>query len=80
MPQYEQAHQASKNHRAGLEASQQCGCFYCLHIYPPSEIEEWVDGGQTALCPYCGIDSVIGDASGVPVSEDFLSQMRERYF
>jgi len=80
MPQYEQAHQASSNHREAILASDQCGCYYCLRIFPPGEIEEWVEGDNTALCPYCGIDTVIGDASGIPITEDFLSQMRERYF
>lgn len=39
------------------------GCFYCLRIFNPNEINEWVidKPNQTALCPFCGIDSVIGD-------------------
>ncbi|QQS23291.1 hypothetical protein IPM19_01865 [bacterium] len=37
------------------------GCYYCAKIYRLDEhpIREWVDGGYTALCPVCGIDSVI---------------------
>ncbi|GEM85135.1 MAG: hypothetical protein KatS3mg074_758 [Meiothermus sp.] len=77
---YLEAHRHSTRHRAEVLQSELCGCFYCLRIFTPSEIEEWVDEGQTALCPYCGIDTVLGSASGVHLSEDFLSQMRERYF
>lgn len=77
---YDPAHQHSIYHRDEIVRSERCGCFYCLRIFPPSEIEEWVDEGQTALCPYCGIDAVLGSASGIEISEDFLSQMRERYF
>jgi hypothetical protein len=29
-----------------------CGRFHCLCFLPPREIEEWVDEGQTTLCPY----------------------------
>lgn len=44
------AHKHSIRHRAELEASEICGCFYCLSTYPPTEIAEWIDDGQTALC------------------------------
>ena len=52
---------------------------------PPREIDEWVgeEGagpGQTALCPYCGIDSVIGDSSGFPTTTEFLSKMKSYWF
>ncbi|WP_337867994.1 cytoplasmic protein [Meiothermus sp.] len=77
---YHEAHQHASRHRAEILQSEQCGCFYCLRIFPPSEIEEWIDEGQTALCPYCGIDAVLGSASGAQITEDFLGQMRERYF
>ncbi len=68
------------SHRAEIEASIVCGCFYCLETYPPADIAEWVDRGTTALCPRCGIDAVIGSASGIPLSEDFLALMRARWF
>jgi hypothetical protein len=83
--EYEMAHQHSSNHRKQVLESETCGCFYCLSIYPPSEITEWVDEnqtgvGQTALCPKCGIDSVIGSKSGVPINREFLSCMKQTWF
>jgi hypothetical protein len=36
--------------------------------------------GQTALCPRCGIDAVIGSASGYPITQDFLQRMRADCF
>ena len=59
-----------------------CGCFYCLETFPPTEIEDWADDGPpTALCPRCGIDSVIGDASGFPVVDKaFLGDMNMYWF
>src|SRR5688572_5370679 len=70
------AHAHSSNHRAEILDSSVCGCFYCLATFPPVEIQDWVDEdsggqGQTALCPRCGIDSVIGGRSGFPISEAF---------
>jgi len=78
------AHDHSSSHRKEVASSQACGCFYCCSVFPPTRIEEWVyevDGeGQTALCPMCGVDSVIGDRSGFPLSSDFLKRMRSYWF
>ena len=38
-------------------------------VFKPADILEWTDDDQTALCPNCGIDSVIGDKSGYPVTD-----------
>jgi hypothetical protein len=35
---------------------------------------------MTALCPYCHIDAVIGDASGYPLSIEFLQRLHTKYF
>jgi hypothetical protein len=44
------------------------------------EIEEWIDpNDDTALCPYCDIDSVIGDASGYEITEEFLRKMNDHW-
>ncbi len=58
------------------------GCFYCKRIYSPAEIEEWIPdkAGETAMCPHCAIDSVIGDASGIELTSKFLEEMHERWF
>jgi hypothetical protein len=82
-PDYIQAHQHSIRNRAEILASDYCGCFYCLSVFPPSAVEEWVeetDGSWTALCPKCGIDSVIGSESGFPVNEQFLGKMEAHWF
>lgn len=52
-------HAQANYHRAQVEASQTCGCFYCKAIFAPSQIQDWIDKDQTALCPKCGIDSVL---------------------
>jgi len=77
---YELAHKHSIYNRAELEKSSSCGCFYCLAIFPPSEIYDWIDEGRTALCPKCPVDSVIGSASGYPITPKFLGGMHERWF
>lgn len=77
------AHAHSSRHRASIERSDVCGCFYCLATYAPAAIVEWIDepgGGQTAMCPACGIDSVVGSASGAPITDTFLRAMHVRWF
>lgn len=76
-----EAHEHSSNHRSEVEASRLIGCFYCCATYPPSQIEEWIDDETTAMCPKCGIDSVIGDASGYPIGDGkFLKEMNGIWF
>jgi hypothetical protein len=52
-------HNRSNYHRTILQESKLCGCFYCRRTYEPGDIKEWCDGGETALCANCGIDSVL---------------------
>lgn len=82
----EDAHRFSSNHKPELEKDRVCGCFYCMKIFSPSEIQEWVIAGTpidwrgTALCPYCGIDSVNGESSGYPITPEFLKAMYRKWF
>jgi hypothetical protein len=46
----------------------------------PKEIEDWIEDEATALCPHCGIDSVIGSKSGYPITAEFLQKMKEHWF
>ncbi len=76
------AHQNCKHNCKQIRRSVFCGCYQCGEIFKPSylQTEDWTDGGETALCPFCGMDSVIGDAAGFPISEVFLSEMKEHRF
>ena len=85
------AHRHCAAHKSEVLQSEVCGCFSCCAIFPPSDIQEWMDerGGAlgqspdpwTAYCPNCGIDAVIGSASGFPVDQkDFLEKMNARWF
>jgi hypothetical protein len=75
------AHSFSNNHMEMLKRDSVCGCFYCRKIFNPNEITEWIpEKSGTALCPYCGIDSVIGESSGFPIAEQFLNKMNQYWF
>ena len=78
------AHDHCTRNRAEVLASDWCRCFYCLGRFKTGDIEEWVDetegDQQTAVCPLCGIDSVLGDAAGLDLSDEFLNQMNTFWF
>lgn len=77
------AHNFSSDNYDALKNDSLCGCFYCTSIFNPEEIEGWIispDGRKTAVCPNCGIDSVIGQSSGYPITEDFLNEMKSHWF
>ncbi len=75
------AHKFSSNHKQELLQDKKCGCFYCLKIFNPQEIKEWIaDNSGTAICPYCGIDSIIGESSGYPITLEFLEAMNNYWF
>jgi len=77
-----EAHRHSINNESSLKKDGLCGCFYCLKIFNPNEITEWTDDepSKTALCPYCGIDSIIGKSSGFPITGEFLEVMKKHWF
>jgi hypothetical protein len=53
--------------------------FIAFLLFRSSDIVEWIDG-QTAICPKCLVDSVIGSASGYPITTEFLQQMHDHWF
>ena len=75
-----EAHDHCDCNKDELMESSVCGCFFCLNIFSPKEIKEWTPLAPTALCPHCGIDAVIGDKSGYPITEEFLGKMKKYWF
>lgn len=78
-----QAHKSSSCHKQEIIESDLCGCFYCLETYKPSNIVEWIkendNRGESAICPKCGIDSVL--SSKFPVKDqEFLKEMNVIWF
>jgi hypothetical protein len=67
-----------------INESKKCGCFQCGKQFNPEDVVSWCDndgrGDRTALCPYCRIDSVIGDACGFEISQDLLQLMYLQFF
>lgn len=81
------AHHYSSGNKPALEKDELCGYFYCLKVFYPKEITEYIqnddvaiDKEGTALCPYCGVDSVLPQSSGFPLTNEFLKRMHRKWF
>lgn len=68
---------AMKN-RAYLAAGE-VGCYYCISIYDVTEIKEWTDNGETAICPKCGVDAVISKIQH-ELNADILKEAKKYWF
>jgi len=71
-------HEQSFKNRSVLESSERCGCFFCLESFYLRNVKEWVDDGQTALCPNCDIDSVLPDDGTLTLND--LIAMHHHWF
>ena len=76
------AHMLSFDNLDLVQASGKCGCFFCEKIFPAGEVTQYLKetAGHTALCPHCGIDAILGDASDLKMSPGFLRRMHAEWF
>jgi len=77
-------HRYSSNNRGLLTASTLAGCFYCLATFPSAAVERWTyedpqRPANTALCPRCGVDSVL-PSPPVTLTKKFLAGMHKHWF
>lgn len=91
-----EVHSKSTLNRHAIEASDQVGCFCCERIWDPLQfpIKEWIDdnptssrtphagenGNATAMCPFCGIDSVIAKLSVGTITHYMLGKLEDYWF
>jgi hypothetical protein len=72
-------YQHSRLNRQFMVLGSACRCFHCLKAFPSEEVSRWTDDGETALCPRCGIDSVLSNnADELP--DDLIRQLQATYF
>jgi len=76
-------HKSSFGNMENLYKDKHCGCFHCGAMFNSKDIYEWVHeigDLRTALCPYCGVDSVISESCGEKITKKLLAEMHEHYF
>lgn len=73
-------HKFTHNYNALILNTQICGCFYCCQFFISDTIKEFVRNNTCALCPLCGIDSVIPLTNCPNMSREFLEEMHDYWF
>lgn len=66
------------NNRSSVNISKMCGCYHCLKLFKSKKVVEYTRSG-TAMCPHCGVDSVLSDAQ-VTLTKDLLRAMSVHWF
>ena len=75
-------HKHSFKNKEEVLNSAKCACFHCFRIYDPNDIDTFLtedNGKGTALCPYCLVDTVIGDASGFELTDKLIDAVADYY-
>lgn len=86
-------HRFCTRNRDLLARAELAGCFYCESEFAASEVSDWVDlparveasdarvdRGETALCPRCGIDSVLPSSAPFAWDDQLLPEMHQYWF
>lgn len=70
-----------------LKRYKKCTCIYCGANYPYTEIKSWVKDKDelTAICPKCGIDSVVptsvkNKVDDYTLTEELREKVKKLYF
>jgi len=74
----------SFNNFLELKNSVYACCYFCESHLNTTDIVEFINehnDGKTGICPLCGIDSLIGDASNLPIDDiTFVSNLHDAAF
>ncbi|MCH3942726.1 MAG: hypothetical protein LKE37_03335 [Atopobiaceae bacterium] len=72
----ERAHHACSRNREAVGRSERCACFACGEAFPATAVTRWAAMPRdAAICPRCGVDAVIPEAAGFPLTGEFLHAM-----
>lgn len=67
-----------------IKKSKKCYCFYCKNTIDAEDMlkptVQYIDGGRTAICPKCGIDSILPDAIDEEITKEIINDMYEYWF
>lgn len=71
------AYDASKNNIDDISISQKCYCYACLKEIDSNDIKKY--DGTAAMCPVCNQPTLIPDAIGFKIDEEFLKFMNKTW-
>jgi len=76
-PKFLEIRKHASNNDIEILRSVNCSCFFCRQTYSARKVNDWItdERGVTAICPECGMDAVIGDASGYALGHEDLKEL-----
>lgn len=79
---WEKASDATMYNKDVIQKSKYVACYHCIRVFEASHVHEFVDEDDTtALCPHCGIDALLGDATCLPIHDvHYLKSLYEMGF
>lgn len=82
---YRVIHSYCSENKEILDECEVAACFYCKQKVLCSDIDDWcneLSGKETAICPHCGIDSVVPyKVDGVyELNDKMLDEMHKYWF
>ena len=75
----EQYHKLTNNYDVLILNTQICGCFFCCQFFVSDTIKEFTNDG-CALCPFCGIDTIIPLTCWPDMTKELLEEMYLYWF
>lgn len=75
-------HQHSLKNKFEVINSNKCACFHCFRVYDSDDVDTFLqenDGQETAICPFCITDTIIGDASGFNLTDEMIDALAHEY-
>lgn len=73
-------HMTTSHNREDIKQSKICFCLDCRGVSKSDDVNHFIDNGQTATCPYCGMDALVATASGIRWSAQALLDTHMNYF
>ncbi len=65
--------------RSAIEKAGSGVCYHCLSNFSSAQIVDWTDDSQTAICPRCGIDSVLAQTEPKITMEQLQALHQEAF-
>ena len=81
--QYPDIYKHTKNNELDILRSKNCSCLFCRQTFNARKVSEWTSGKNnqmSAICPECGMDTLVGDASGYVFGIEDLKEINHEYF
>ena len=70
---------STKNKKLVLQ-SNKCYCFKCKKSMNSTEISEYTEESEDAICPYCKEEYILPDAIDEPITDELIEDMNKYWF